>query len=536
MATADVSNFLNSLVRVIEPLSREVNHAYWNAATTGSTSAYARFTELQLGLQKVFSDAAAFDRVRRWRDDPRTTDASVRRQLEILYNAFLRNQIDPALNEAITRLSTRIENEFNVYRAELDRRKLTANDLSDIMKRSTDEDLRRRAWEASKHVGAVVRDDLLRLVKLRNEAAQTLGYDDFYAMSIDLDELNEQELAALVGDLDESTEEPFSRLKEEMDDRLAARYGVDRTELRPWHYDDMFFQEAPRVYEVDLDGFYRGHDVVAVVRRYFEKLGLAVADILERSDLFEKPGKDQHAFCIDIDRRSDIRILANVKSDEMWTGTMLHELGHAVYDKHVDPDLPFLLRQHAHTFVTEAIAMFFGRLSKNPLWIERALDLSEADVAPAAGELARYLLLGQMVFTRWAQVMIRFERALYRDPDQDLDTLWWDLVERHQRVSRPDGRRAPDWAAKSHVVSSPVYYHNYLLGELLASQITHYIRTRVAAPPEDGAAYFAQPVVGRYLREAIFTWGARHRWNTLVEKATGEPLTPRHFVAEFARG
>jgi peptidyl-dipeptidase A len=212
---------------------------------------------------------------------------------------------------------------------------------------------------------------------------------------------------------------------------------------------------------------------------------------------------------------------------------MLHELGHAVYDKYVDPDLPFLLRQHAHTFVTEAVAMLFGRLSKNPHWIETVLRPAGEDVARASGELSGYLPLGQIVFTRWAQVMIRFERALYRDPEQDLDTLWWDLVERYQRVSRPDGRSEPDWAAKSHVVSSPVYYHNYLLGELLASQITHYVRTRVV--PDDGAPYFTHPAVGRYLKEAIFAPGARYRWSTLVERATGEPLTPRHFAAEFAR-
>lgn len=531
---ADVTNFLGALVRVLEPLSREVNHAYWKAATTGSGPAFERFTELQLELQKVFSDAGAFDKIRRWKDDPRTTDPVVRRQLDILHNDFLRNQIDPALNEEMTRVSTRIENQFNVYRAELDGRTLTANDISDIMRRSPDAELRRRAWEASKRVGEVVHEELLRLVGLRNEAAQSLGYDDFYVMSLDLDEQAEPDLAALVGDLDRLTRDPFARLKEEMDGRLAARYRLDKTDLRPWHYDDLFFQEAPRVYAVDLDGFYRGRDVVEIVRSYFAGLGLEIGDILARSDLYEKPGKDQHAFCLDVDRRGDIRILANVKSDEMWAGTMLHELGHAVYDKHIDAELPFVLRQHAHTFVTEAIAMLFGRLSKNPRWIGDSLGLPAELVAETSGELARYLPVGEIVFSRWAQVMIHFERELYRNPGRDLNSLWWELVERYQSVSRPDGRDAPDWAAKSHVVSSPVYYHNYLLGSLLASQIAHHLRTRVASG--DGAPYFGRPAAGRYLKEAIFAAGASYRWNKLIEKATGEPLTPRYFVAEFERG
>ena len=536
MAVADISNFRGALARVIEPLSKEVNHAYWEAAITGTTRAFERFTELQLRLQRVFSDAGAFEKIRMWRDNPRTTDPVVRRQLELLYNDFLRNQIDPELNEEMTRLGSRIANQFNVYRAELDSRRVTANDLSEIMKRSTDVGLRRRAWEASKKVGLVVHEDLLRLVGLRNEAAQSLGYEHFYVMSLDLDEQSESELAALVDDLDALTGGPFARLKEELDGRLARRYKVDTADLRPWHYDDVFFQEAPRVYDAELDAVYRGHDVVEIVRGYFARVGLEVEDILDRSDLYEKPGKDQHAFCMDIDRRGDIRVLANVKSDEMWTATMLHELGHAVYDKYIDSDLPFVLRRHAHTFVTEAIAMLFGRLSKNPEWIRDVLGLPKREIERTSSEMGKYQPLAKMIFARWAQVMIRFERELYRDPSQDLNTLWWALVERFQSVSRPDGRDAPDWAAKNHVVSSPVYYHNYLLGELLASQITHHLRTRVVPSAGDGVSYFGRPAVGQYLRESIFAPGAKYRWNKLVEKATGEPLNPRHFVAEFERG
>ena len=67
--------------------------------------------------------------------------------------------------------------------------------------------------------------------------------------------------------------------------------------------------------------------------------------------------------------------------------------------------------------------------------------------------------------------MTHFERGLYADPDADHDTAWWDLVERFQLLTRPDGRHAPDWAAKIHVALAPVYYQNYLLGELVASQL-----------------------------------------------------------------
>ncbi len=84
--------------------------------------------------------------------------------------------------------------------------------------------------------------------------------------------------------------------------------------------------------------------------------------------------------------------------------------------------------------------------------------------------------------------MLRFEKALYDDPDQDLNALWWDLVEQYQVLSRPEGRNAPDYASKIHIVSAPAYYHNYMMGQLFASQVHHAIAREVlgGVAPDEG--------------------------------------------------
>jgi len=43
-----------------------------------------------------------------------------------------------------------------------------------------------------------------------------------------------------------------------------------------------------------------------------------------------------------------------------------------------------------------------------------------------------------LIFSRWCQVMLRFEKELYVNPNQDLNKLWWDLVEKYQLVKRPE--------------------------------------------------------------------------------------------------
>lgn len=532
MTDSTLRRFLNDAVTRIEPVSRRVNLAYWNATISGRTSDFDRLAELHVELQTIYSNADDFEKIRRWKESPDSGNEIDRRQIDLLYATYLRNQIEPALNQRITKLATAIENQFNVYRATFDGRVVTSNDILTILKESTDSVERRQAWEAGKSVAGVVRDDLIALVHLRNEAAVSLGYDNYYAMSLHLSEQSEDELVVLFDNLDRLTRASYEEMKELMDERLATRYGIDRSDIRPWHYEDPFAQEAPRIYDVQLDSYYEKHDILDVVSTFFEGIGLPVTDIIGRSDLYEKPGKDQHAYCTDIDRRGDIRILANIKNDETWAGTMLHELGHAVHDKYVDPQLPFLLRQEAHILTTEAIAMLFGRLSKEPQWMEDALGISRDERDRIADEVNESQRASQLMFARWSQVMMRFERELYTDPSQDLDDLWWQLVERYQLITPPDDRDYPHWAAKSHIVSVPVYYHNYLLGELLASQLAHHISSNVLG--SDVSSSFAGcPAVGDYLKTHIFGPGARYRWDRLIEQATGEPLTPRYFADQF---
>ena len=69
----------------------------------------------------------------------------------------------------------------------------------------------------------------------------------------------------------------------------------------------------------------------------------------------------------------------------------------------------------------------------------------------------------------------------YDNPEQDLNELWWDLVEKYQVLKPPEGRNAPDYASKIHIVSAPCYYHNYMMGEFFASQLHHAIARDVLA-------------------------------------------------------
>jgi peptidyl-dipeptidase A len=413
---------------------------------------------------------------------------------------------------------------------------MTTNDVYRILGEEKSSAKRRETWEASKAVGPVVLEDLITLVKLRNESARKINFDNYYTMSLTLAEQNEDDLVKLFAELDELTRAPFLAMKKELDESLAASYKVKVDDLRPWHYHDPYFQELPQVGEINLDKYYKGKDPVEIAKAFYASINLPADDIITRSDLYEREGKNPHAFCTDIDRAGDIRILANMKDNGYWMETILHELGHGVYDKSIDPKLPFLLRTYPHLCVTEASAEYFGRLSQDPAWMKVALGLGDKDLAKITPIVAKSLRMKQLIFARWCQVMFNFERQLYKNPDQDLNKLWWDIVEQYQFVKRPEGRNAPDWATKIHIVTNPVYYHNYMLGELIASQLQHHIMTAIVQDSTGTASIYGRPAVGSYLKESVYAKGDIVPWNKLVELATGEPLSARYFAEQFVKG
>ena len=529
-----LDSFIAAHVEKIKPMAKETHLAYWEAANSGRPEDYNRVSELEFEIRQVYTSEEDFALLKQIRDSGQVKNAMLGRQLDVLYNAYLEHQIEPELLKRMVELGTEIEKNFSIFRGAIEGEKVTDNQIREILKTENDVDRRKAAWLASKQVGPVVAGDLVRLVKLRNEAARKVGFENYHTLSLTVAEQDVKELDRIFGQLYELTNKPFAELKGELDSVLAVKYGVSVGELRPWHYHDPFFQESPLVYDLDLDMYYEDKDVKELAVKFYDSIGLPVDSMLERSDLYEREGKNPHAFCTDIDKEGDVRILCNLKNNEQWMETMLHELGHAVYDKYHDPEVPYLLREPAHIFTTEAIAMLFGRLSRDATWMQQMLELSDEQRADIEKVSGKYATLKQLIFVRWAMVMYDFEKQLYRNPEQDVNSLWWQMVQKYQLVKKPEGRTEPDWAAKIHFTIAPVYYHNYVLGELLASQLhNHIVRETLHLESDKNMSYVGQHQVGAFLKEQVFEPGAVYHWNGMIERATAEPLTPKYFVAQF---
>lgn len=537
MVSKDLRALLDSYQKEYSALRVKEELACWTASTTGKKRDFDKCAKAQLETKKYHSLKSRFlkfDGLVKSKAPFAPVDA---RALEVAYLEYKGNQLPEQILQKMVRLSKEIEQTFNLFRARLGQQEFTNNDLLERLADEKDSAKREEMWKALKQVGAKVAPQLIKLAEVRNQAAKMLGYENYWDMMIRLQEYDPKELLDIFSELQKTTEKPFSQMKAQLDGELSRRFGVKVEAIMPWHYDNPFFQAAPPSEKVNLSEFYKNkkkEQIVEIARRFYQDIGFSVDDIIARSDLYERKGKDQHAFSEDIDRAGDVRTLMNIKPTYDWMETTLHELGHATYSKHIDRELPFNLRDDAHIFTTEGVAVMFGALAQNPSWM-----VFYAGADPKRVKEVQMAILEQrrrelLIFARWTMVMLYFEKAFYEDPSRDLNKLWWDFVENFQMLKRPVDRNHPDWAAKPHFTIAPVYYHNYMLGELFAAQLRHVlVGLSGHKGPVSELSFNGRKEFGTFLKDKVFNPGRSIPWSSYVKAVTGEPLTSKYFALEL---
>ncbi|MFS8514743.1 MAG: M2 family metallopeptidase, partial [Planifilum fulgidum] len=177
----DVQSFLREENEEVARLSERVAHAVWMVNTTGEKKWQEAEVEAEREYRRHFADRKRFERIAELRE--KVPEGSLeRRQLDRLYQEALENQVPAELLDEMIRLSSELSNIFNTFRGTVDGRKVTENQVRNVLAESTDSEEREKVWRASKQIGREVEKGLIRLVKLRNEAARRLGFENHHQM------------------------------------------------------------------------------------------------------------------------------------------------------------------------------------------------------------------------------------------------------------------------------------------------------------------------------------------------------------------
>ncbi|WP_258042404.1 M2 family metallopeptidase [Paenibacillus sp. UNC499MF] len=515
-------SFLREANRELAGLYVPMMNSLWKVITTGEFRYVKQCEQDEKAYQEALASPVLGGQAEYWLNR-RGLSAEQKRQLQVLKAELAEYRMEANERQAAASLWNDLHYTIGTFRAEAGGALLSEHAAHVLMRRVSDGRQRKQIWQAGMRLGGLTAPKLLELVKLRNRAARRLGYDDYFAMKLENAGVGLDTLTELIRQIRGGLDSAYREVKGGIDLELADRFHIARSEVRSWHYTHPFFQTHFAM-EEPLGA---GTDEMAdKVSGWLRERGCDLSAVIRGADLAERPGKSQANCCLNLDRSRDIRMSCNLSPDTKGLAVLLHESGHALFEKELDPSLPFLLRQPAHPFLSEGAALLMERLAWDEEWKR---ELFGGEPGPGAGGDAgsaqEKLRKETLVRLYWTLTLVEFEKQLYANPDQPLNGLWWDLVEDVQGITRPSEWDYPYWAAKAHLSTLPVYYYNYLLGEAAASQFQHTLQARFKV-------WHGKEALG-HLRKEVFRPGASASWRELLAAGTSQDLNPLFLIRQL---
>jgi peptidyl-dipeptidase A len=480
------------------------------------------------------------------------TDLQARELKKILYFAANNPQtVEPLVKARIKAEALQVEGLYG-YDFKIDGESVTTATIDETLRQSTDPDERLKAWEASKGVGAAIKDGLVDLRRLRNETVQALGYDDYFTYQVSDYGMTTQELRDLMLRLNKEVRPLFKELHTYARYELAKRYGAKEVpDLLPAHWlPNRWAQDWNAMITVegmDLDGVLKTRDpewFTAQGERFYISLGFPPLPktFWEKSSLYPLPEgtdykKNNHASAWHMDLENDVRCLMSVVPNADWYETAHHELGHIYYYiAYTNPDVPPLLREGANRGYHEAIGSMLGLAAMQKPFLDNLGLLPEEGQSDDMQQLLKEAM-NYIVFIPWsAGVMTEFEYELYAEdlPPDQFNKRWWEIKRRYQGVVPPSprGEEYCDAASKTHISNDAAQYYDYAISYVLLFQLHNHIAKKILKQDPHNTNYFGSKEVGQFLDDLMRPGGSRD-WRVVLKETTGEEISARAMLEYF---
>lgn len=557
-AVPDAKQFLTTYQTEFQKLYTAAAGAQWIASTDVKDEHTHAAVTAQQALDRFIGAPDRMAAIRALREDAWRHDELTNRQLFKAWMAAAHAPGNiPDLVKARTEAEAAQNQTQNGFTYEMttaggEKKKVGANDIDDILIKSSNLDERRAAWEASKEIGKACRPGLIKLRELRNQVGRGLGFSSFFGLEVADYGMPVSELMSLMKTVIEQTRPMFEQLHCYTKHILAKRYGQPVPRRIPAHWlGNRWGQEWPGIVAgVDLDPLFKDKTpewIIQQAERFYVSMGMPTLpkSFWEKSDLYDLPAdaprkKNRHASAWHVDLDHDVRSLMSVKSDANWFSTTHHELGHIYYYlAYTDAGVPLMLREGANRAFHEGIGDLITLASKQKPYLAEIGLLKPG----AGGDDTQWLLSqaldGNIVLMPWAcGTMTHFEHALYEEelPAGKLNAKWWEYVQTLQGIDPPAGARGEEYcdaASKTHINDDPAQYYDYAMGTLIVYQVHDYIARKILKQDPRNCNYYGRKDVGEYL-SSLLKLGATRDWRQVIQDYTGEPLSARAMLDYYA--
>jgi len=546
-------HYIDKNVDLIRNFSMEATVAHWNVNLSGNQNDYKKLLDLELNFnnsnqtktgqfspdrfipftENVFTKEKDFELLRKLKNSELITDPVLKRQLTVLYQSFMGPQVEVNRHKKIRFAETKLMQSFSTIQVEIGNKIYAGAQLDSIRKYSTDTALLRKVYTAYRDKGKQIAGDIIQMVKTRNEFACEFGYTDYYQLALETKDQTPEKIKTLLDTVELKTRKPFFEAKLQVDRVLAKKYHIRKEELLSYHYNDERASYLPQSFSVKMDSLFSKQDSIELASGFFDGIGLPVQDVIDNSDLKTKKGKSTATNFFNVDFKSDMRMMASVQENTDGMRKMMHLCGHASHYKNISDTIPYLLK-NPNSVIAEGVACFFENLTLNSDWLQCEFDMDSLRSREYKLLCMHFMQVDRLYRFRRLLVKSIFEREVYRNPDQNLGALWYQLNEKYLGIKPPKDPNTTDWATNSYFTSFSCTVHNFVLAELFAGQLRHYVEKNILKGKNP--VYQDSKKVGEFLVSQIYQYGDLITWDQLIEQATGEPLNPIYFANYLTGG
>ncbi len=456
-----------------------------------------RLSELETERGKLMLDPSFASQLAEWL--PRVTEPVLARRLENSKTQLQLGQV--AAHPEVLTLKQKLDEMMVGYLYPLGDKRVDITGVRQTVRASADRDLREKAWHSYGELSDKMSEQMIELINLRNRVSSELGYDTYADLMLESGELSLQEAEEMLERIVEQTSQVYDKFIKDG----AQKLGLGKIE--PW--DVQYILESTGGVP---DSLFPRNGIIDAVSEWAQKMELNMNELgihIETADI------PYNGLCMGLGR-NEIRILGNPADGYSYYRTAFHELGHGIHAVKMKQDY-FSLRREGSVF-NEAMAEAFGYVPTCERWLtDRGLS---SDQARAALQAARGPLF---FFLRQRTVLALLEYMLYRGQQDNPDKY---LGEIEARVFGCEANSSPRWAANAWYVNYPVYWQNYILADVVTSQIYHHLEETYGHPHHNKEAV-------DFLLDKYIAPGALIPWRKKVEENTGKPLSVEALVEDI---
>ncbi len=474
----------------------------------------------------------------------KSANKKTKKRLEIWINFFeryqcpkeaieLKNRIDKIESKITKDRAKRKEGYIDPYSGKF----VVASSLKmgTMVRTHDDEKIRKACFEGKEKLAYGNLKDYVELVRLRNQYARLLGYEDFYDFKVNREDgMTKKELFDIFDTIYEKTKYGLQDIRKMEKSMPGLR--------KPWNFSYMVAGNFTK----EEDPYFQFENAVDRWGRSFAALGVDFHGSKIQLDLLERKGKYNNGFChwpLLVHYKNGKRMpgtsnfTCNVVPGQVGSGivgynTLFHEGGHAAHFLTAEEKEVILNTEYSPMSASwaETQSMFMDTMFSSIEWKTRYAKDKDGNSYPLElfERKLRKLHLLQPTDLNSIIFVCNFERAIYEAKNL--------TEEKAIEIAKKNYKKYIDLSEDSlwglnvpHIYSweSSGSYHGYGLAELALAQWREYFYKKYGYIVDNKK-------VGEEMAR-VWKMGARSVFSEYVKMATGKKLSPEPFLRSVTR-